>query len=315
MRMMLRTKIVLAVVLALSLACGVWAAEDDETGPAADHRKQVQERIRGFVRDLDLTSEQKRELARLLQGRGEEARETVEELREKRDRLAEAVTADDPAPRAIRRAARSLAGALTERAVRLHENVPALQEILTGEQREKIAARRAEREQKVDSVLDRIERIADAIESHPQLVERLRDREGEGGRFPMAGRLRERRRRRMEKLGISEEQRGEIRGIVISHAGEILSHVRALVDAHRDLRDEILDPAAGEREVRGAGADLGKALSDACVRLADLLSQVRPVLTEDQVEEARQMRRERLEKRREMVDRLLEKLGSGMLGH
>jgi Spy/CpxP family protein refolding chaperone len=308
--MMLRAKLVLAVVLVSSLACGVRAAENEGAG----HREQVREHVREFMRDLDLTPDQKRELAELLRGRGEEARQTVEELREKRDRLADAVTGDDPEPRAIRRAARSLAEALTDRAVRLHENVPAVREILTGEQRAKIAARRAEREQKVDSVLDRIERIADAIEAHPQLVERLRDRESDGGRFPLARRLRERRRRRMEKLGITEEQREEIRGIVVSHAGEILSHVRALVNAHRDLREEVLDPAAGEREVRLAGADLGKALSDACVRLADLLSQVRPVLTDEQVEEAREMRQQRLEKRRELVDRWLEKLGSGMLG-
>jgi Spy/CpxP family protein refolding chaperone len=314
MRTILWIEVVLAVVLGMNLATGLEAADRTQNRASQAGPTEMRERIKGFMQDLELTPEQRRELARLLRGRGEEARETVEELREKRDRLADAVTDEDPDPQAIRRAARSLARALTDRAIRLHENVPALQEILTDEQRQQIADRRSQREEKVNALLAKIERIVDAIKAHPRLAEKLRERAVDAEQFPLAARLRERRQRRIEKLGITDQQREEIREIMISHAGEILSHVRDLVDAHRDLRDEVLDSGASNRDVHRAGADLGRALADACVRLADLLSQVRPVLTEDQVEEAREMREERLERRREMVDRWLEKLGSGMLG-
>ena len=184
---------------------------------------------------------------------------------------------------------------------------------MTDAQQDKIAERREQREERVDSFLERAERIVDAIESRPELADRMRKGEVDADRFPMAGRLRERRQRRMERLGITEDQREELRQIMVSHAGEILEQIRELVDAHRDLRDEVLDDDASAGDVRRAGAGLGRALSNACVRLADLLTQVRPVLTEEQLDEAEEMREERREKRREMVDRWLEKLGSGSL--
>lgn len=92
------------------------------------------------------------------------------------------------------------------------------------------------------------------------------------------------------ELGISSEQREEIRGIVKSHKQELAAALKPVAEKRRALRDATLAENANEAAIRTAADELGKAIGDAAVVGSKIKAEVREVLTPEQREKVTQFR-------------------------
>lgn len=111
-------------------------------------------RLRQLRSDLDLTPEQKRDIAGILQDDRDEIVDAVQNLHDKRKTLMRAIRADDVDERAIRRAARDLTPAVADASVLRAQVRHRTREVLTADQRDR-----------VDDAIDEIEQMWDkAIE-------------------------------------------------------------------------------------------------------------------------------------------------------
>ncbi len=106
------------------------------------------------------------------------------------------------------------------------------------------------------------------------------------------------------ELGITTEQRTQIRGIVTSHRQEIAAALKPVADKRRALRDATLAENASEATIRAAADELGKAIGDAAVIGSKIKSEVREVLTPEQREKVTQFRQQS----ETAVDKLLDKM-------
>jgi Spy/CpxP family protein refolding chaperone len=84
------------------------------------------------------------------------------------------------------------------------------------------------------------------------------------------------------ELGVTGEQRAEIRKIVESHRSEIAAVVKPIVEKRRALREATLAANSDEAAIRAAANDLGKAIGDAAVLAAKVKPEVFKVLTPEQ---------------------------------
>lgn len=84
------------------------------------------------------------------------------------------------------------------------------------------------------------------------------------------------------ELNLSDEQRLQIRDVLVGHRREIASTVRAVRAKRLVLRDAVLTETADEAAIRAAAAELGEQIGDAVVKAAKLKAQVAPILTNEQ---------------------------------
>jgi Spy/CpxP family protein refolding chaperone len=84
------------------------------------------------------------------------------------------------------------------------------------------------------------------------------------------------------ELGVTGEQRAEIRQIVASHRSEIVAVAKPIVEKRRALRDAVLAENPDETSIRAAANDLGKAIGDAAVLASQVKPEVYQVLTPEQ---------------------------------
>ncbi len=92
------------------------------------------------------------------------------------------------------------------------------------------------------------------------------------------------------RLGLSEDQRKQIRGIIRSHAAEIDAQMQSRRVSRRALRDAMDAKPADEAEVRRRALALGEIRADEAVLRARIRSEIWPVLTAEQQDKARQLR-------------------------
>jgi Spy/CpxP family protein refolding chaperone len=95
------------------------------------------------------------------------------------------------------------------------------------------------------------------------------------------------------ELGVTPEQRAEIREVLVEHRSRIAATVQAVREKRLVLRDAVLADQPDEGKIRQAAADLGSALGDAAVKAAKLRGELAPVLTAKQRELIREFRDER----------------------
>ena len=95
------------------------------------------------------------------------------------------------------------------------------------------------------------------------------------------------------QLNVTDEQRGQIRGIIEAHRSEIAVAARPIVEKRRALRAAVTADAPNESDIRAAAADLSGALGDAAVLAARIRSEVFAVFTPEQQTLIQESRTER----------------------
>ena len=109
------------------------------------------------------------------------------------------------------------------------------------------------------------------------------------------------------ELNLSDEQRSQIRDVVVSHRGEVASTVQDVRAKRLALRDAVLAENADEAEIRAAADELGEQIADAAVKASKLKAQIAPILTSEQ----RKLIMEFLADHDQSVDRFLEQAAAG----
>jgi Spy/CpxP family protein refolding chaperone len=106
-------------------------------------------------------------------------------------------------------------------------------------------------------------------------------------------------------LGVTEEQREEIRGIIEQQKGVMGPAVRAIIDSRRALGEAVIADPPDEAAIRAAAEQLGNAVAEAAVELSYVVPQVREVLTDDQIETLRSFREDRQASVDDFLDEVL----------
>jgi len=83
-------------------------------------------------------------------------------------------------------------------------------------------------------------------------------------------------------LNVTDQQRQQIRDVIMSHRAEIATTVKSVRDKRVDLRDLVRSDKAEKSEIRAAADALGQAVSDAAVKAAELRGKIAPLLSQDQ---------------------------------
>ena len=97
-------------------------------------------------------------------------------------------------------------------------------------------------------------------------------------------------RRAARQLRLTEEQQKQIRGILRSHAAEIEAQMHASRDGRKALRGAMEAQPLDEAQVRVRALALGEVKADSAVLRARIRSEIWPVLTAEQQEEAKDLR-------------------------
>jgi Spy/CpxP family protein refolding chaperone len=97
----------------------------------------------------------------------------------------------------------------------------------------------------------------------------------------------------LEQLGLSEEQRQEVRRIMELHKAERQAIAERLREAHRAQSDAVMTIPVDEGAVRARSAELAKVEADAAVLRARVHAEVHNVLTPEQQEKAKALLAER----------------------
>jgi Spy/CpxP family protein refolding chaperone len=92
------------------------------------------------------------------------------------------------------------------------------------------------------------------------------------------------------ELDITDDQREQIKSIVQSHRDAFRPLIGKVVAAKRALREAVIEPEADEARIRAAAAELGREVGEAAVLASKVAAEVRPVLTEEQIERLEQFR-------------------------
>jgi len=95
------------------------------------------------------------------------------------------------------------------------------------------------------------------------------------------------------QLGLSDDQRQEVRRIMDLHKAEHQSIEERLREARRAQAEAVMAVPVDEASVRGRSAELAKVESDAAVLRAKVHAEVYNVLTPEQQEKAKTLRAER----------------------
>ena len=105
------------------------------------------------------------------------------------------------------------------------------------------------------------------------------------------------------ELGVTAEQREQIRATVLEHAPDLVETAQGVVQKWRTLGDAVLAEEIDEKAIRDAASEFGATIGDAAIARAKLAQQVRDVLSDEQVDAIREFRTEQFRS----VDRLLER--------
>jgi protein CpxP len=97
----------------------------------------------------------------------------------------------------------------------------------------------------------------------------------------------------LRQLGLSDEQRQEVRRIMELHKAERQAIGERLREARRAQSDAVMAVPVDESAVRARSAELAKVESDAAVLRARMHAEVYNVLTPEQQEKAKALRAER----------------------
>jgi Spy/CpxP family protein refolding chaperone len=105
------------------------------------------------------------------------------------------------------------------------------------------------------------------------------------------------------ELGVTAEQRAQIRATVLEHTPDLVETAQGVVQKWRTLGDAVLAEEIDEKAIRNAADEFGVTIGDAAIARAKLVRQLRGVLNDEQVAAIGAFRAEQLGS----IDRLLER--------
>jgi Spy/CpxP family protein refolding chaperone len=108
------------------------------------------------------------------------------------------------------------------------------------------------------------------------------------------------------ELGVTAEQRAQIRATVLEHAPDLVETAQDVVQEWRTLGDAVLAEEIDERAIRNAAAEFGASIGDAAIARAKLVREVRGVLSNKQIDAIKEFRAEQLKS----VEKLLEQVAA-----
>lgn len=108
-----------------------------------------------------------------------------------------------------------------------------------------------------------------------------------------------------EELDLTEEQRGQLKGIAMAHRDELRPLMGDVLTHKRALREAVLAEEIDEAAIRAEAEALGEAIGDAALAMAEVGAEMREVLTDRQLE----LIRESAEEREAAAEQLLSEVG------
>lgn len=115
---------------------------------------------------------------------------------------------------------------------------------------------------------------------------------GDGGGGGAWGGIRERIHQRLVQLGISADQRDQIREVLRGFMPEVAPLVKQSLQEHRTLRDTIRATPVDEAAIRAQSAKVAAIDAELAVKRALIVEKIRPILTPDQLKEVQKMEEE-----------------------
>jgi Spy/CpxP family protein refolding chaperone len=112
---------------------------------------------------------------------------------------------------------------------------------------------------------------------------------GADGRGELGGAIRERIRAAIATLGITDQQRTEIREVLREFKPDVQPKIEKLVQERRTLREVIRTTPVDEAAIRAQSAKVAALEADLAVDRARVGAKVRPILTEEQLAKLQQM--------------------------
>jgi Spy/CpxP family protein refolding chaperone len=115
-------------------------------------------------------------------------------------------------------------------------------------------------------------------------------------------------RRAVRRLGLTDDQQAKIRGILKSHADEILAQRQAGMSARQALRAAQAAQPMDENAIRDRAKDFGNVRADGAVLFAKIRAEIQPILTSDQlakIQAFRARRADRAQKRQDAFEHWL----------
>ena len=109
---------------------------------------------------------------------------------------------------------------------------------------------------------------------------------GEGG--PVAG-IRERIKQRLIHVGVTAEQRDQVREVLKSFMPEVAPLVKQSIQERKALRDAIRATPVNEAAIRAQSAKVAAIDAELAVKRAQIIEKVRPILTPEQLGELGRM--------------------------
>ncbi len=102
---------------------------------------------------------------------------------------------------------------------------------------------------------------------------------------PFAGRVAE----RLASIGVTDQQKAEIKAILRKHQPAVEPLVKEFVAEKRTLRDTIRADKFDERAIRAQTAKVAQVGADLAVERARIVQELRPILTSEQIEKLKEM--------------------------
>lgn len=83
-------------------------------------------------------------------------------------------------------------------------------------------------------------------------------------------------------LDLTDDQKGQIKTVLKSHAAEIEAQMKASAAARRALHDAVLAQPADEAAIRARAAELGQVHGDGAILFSKVRTEIQPILTPEQ---------------------------------
>jgi Spy/CpxP family protein refolding chaperone len=120
--------------------------------------------------------------------------------------------------------------------------------------------------------------------------------------------------RAVQRLDLTDEQKGEIRDILAAHKAELERELMAIKTTRTALWDAVHADTPNDAAIRSAAAAVGKAEGDLGVTRADIVQEVRAVLTSEQQAELEEMAGDLRAFVQSLVERIRERVDSALGG-
>ncbi|MFO7906561.1 MAG: hypothetical protein R6U98_28145 [Pirellulaceae bacterium] len=231
------------------------------------------QRLVALRKQMGVSQEQREWIRDLIKIHSGHTKLSAKVVFESRRELRKAVLAEQPSEDEIRSISVAVGEAIGDMAVGVAGAVADIRTVLTDEQVATLMALK----QELGGMLLEEQGISDLLDmAQARMQQKLK-------KDAMIGRMLQRLGVLREGTDIAPEQCERIRDLVRTHAKDIKPAARAVFESRRELREAVLAGQPSEDEIRSMSAAVGKAIGNMAVGVAGAVTDIRNVLTDDQV--------------------------------